>query len=111
MRWNATRKRSSKRPAARCYSAVLHYLKAIEATGGDAADPVMEWMKANPSQDPIFGEGTIRVDGRHMHDMFLMQVKTPAESTGPEDYFKVLATIPADKAFRPLDQGECPLVK
>ena len=93
------------------YSSVLHYLKAIEATGGDAADPVMEWMKANPSQDPIFGEGTVRVDGRHMHDMFLMQVKTPAESTGPEDYFKVLATIPAEKAFRPLDQGECPLVK
>lgn len=93
------------------YSSVLHYLKAVEATGGDAADPIMEWMKANHSQDPVFGEGWIRADGRHMHDMFLMQVKSPEESKGEDDVFKVLATIPAEEAFRPLEDGGCPLVK
>src|SRR3546814_19453916 len=71
----------------------------------------MEWMKANPTQDPIFGEGSIRADGRHMHDMFLMEVNSPDEAQYEGDYFTALATIPADKAFRPLDEGGYPLVK
>ena len=73
--------------------------------------PVIEWMKANPSQDPIFGEGNIRADGRHMHDMFLMEVNAPDKAQYEGDYFTVLATIPAEKAFRPLEEGGCPLVK
>ena len=93
------------------YSAVLHYLKAIEATGTTDADPVMAWMKANPTQDPIFGEGSIRADGRHMHDMFLMEVNSPDKAQYETDYFTALATIPAEKAFRPLEEGDCPLVK
>ena len=92
------------------YSAVLHYLKAVEATGTDDADTVMAWMKANPTQDPVFGEGYIREDGRHMHDMFLMEVNSPDEAEYPQDYFSVLATIPAEEAFRPLDEGNCALV-
>ena len=92
------------------YGAVLHYLKAVEATGGTDADAVMEWMKANPTSDPLFGEGEIRADGRHVHDMYLFRVKSPDQSQGPWDYYELLATIPAEEAFRPLDQGNCPLV-
>jgi len=68
-------------------------------------------MKEMPSEDPLFGKGQIRADGRHVHDMYLVEVKKPADSKGPWDYYKILATIPADQAFRPLDQGGCPLVK
>jgi len=93
------------------YSAVLHYLKGVEATGTTDADPVMEWMKANPTQDPIFGESSIRADGRHMHDMFLMEVNSPDKAQYEGDYFTALATIPAEKAFRPLEEGGCPMVK
>jgi branched-chain amino acid transport system substrate-binding protein len=93
------------------YSAVLHYLKGVEATGSTDADTVMEWMKANPTEDPIFGEGEVRVDGRHMHDMYLMQVNSPEEAQYEGDYFSVLATIPAEEAFRPLEEGNCPLVE
>lgn len=89
------------------YSAVLHYLKGVEATGTDDSDTVMAWMKTHPTEDPVFGKGWIRVDGRHMHDMYLMQVNSPDEATGPMDYFHVLATIPAEKAFRPLSEGGC----
>ena len=93
------------------YSAVLHYLKAVEATAGKDTTALMDWMKANPSEDPVMGTGTIRDDGRHMHDMYLFQVKTPAESTGPWDYYKLIATIPAEEAFRPLEEGGCPLLQ
>ncbi|UUP19462.1 ABC transporter substrate-binding protein [Nitratireductor thuwali] len=93
------------------YSAVLHYLKGVEAVGSDDADAVLEWMKANPSNDPVFGEATIRKDGRHMHDMYLLQVKSPDESTGEEDYFKLLSTIPAEEAFRSIEDGECEMAK
>jgi branched-chain amino acid transport system substrate-binding protein len=72
---------------------------------------VMAKMKEMPSEDPLFGKGKIRPDGRHVHDMYLFEVKKPEESKGPWDYYKTLATIPADQAFRPLDQGGCPLVK
>ncbi len=93
------------------YAGVLHYLKAVESTGGKEAAAVMEAMKATPTSDPLFGEGTIRADGRKVHDMYLFQVKTPAESEGPWDYYKVLSTIPAEVAFRPLEEGNCPLVQ
>jgi branched-chain amino acid transport system substrate-binding protein len=92
------------------YAAVLHYLKAVRtADSVDGAKAVAE-MKLLPSQDPLFGRGTVRPDGRHIHDMFLFQVKTPAESGGAWDYYKVVRTIPAADAFRPLDQGGCPMV-
>ena len=94
------------------YSAVLHYLKAVEALKSDAdGAKVVAEMKRMPTDDPLFGKGTIREDGRKIHDMFLFQVKKPAESKGPYDYYTLRATIPAAEAFRPLDQGNCPLVK
>jgi len=68
-------------------------------------------MKKLPTDDPLFGKGSIRVDGRKIHNAYLFQVKTPAESKGPYDYYKTLATIPADEAFRPLKDGGCALVK
>jgi branched-chain amino acid transport system substrate-binding protein len=92
------------------YGAVLHYLKAVEAAGSKDSAAVMAKIKEMPSEDPLFGKGQVRQDGRHVHDMYLFQVKAPADSKGAWDYYKVLATIPADKAFRPLDQGGCPLV-
>ena len=68
-------------------------------------------MKEMPTDDPLFGKGKIRADGRKIHDMYLFEVKKPAESKGEWDYYKLLATIPADEAFRPLAEGGCPLVK
>ncbi|WP_193337372.1 ABC transporter substrate-binding protein [Devosia beringensis] len=92
------------------YASVLHYLKAVESTGSKETEAVMAAMKATPTSDPLFGEGTIREDGRKVHDMYLFQVKTPAESTGPWDYYNLLATIPADEAFRPLADGGCAFI-
>lgn len=93
------------------YSSVTHYLKAIEATKS-AADgkAVVEKMKATPTDDPLFGKGEIRKDGRKIHDMYLFEVKKPSESKGAWDYYKTRATIPAAQAFRPLNEGKCPLV-
>jgi branched-chain amino acid transport system substrate-binding protein len=93
------------------YSGVTHYLKAIEASKGKDAQPVMAKMKEMPTDDPLFGKGTIRADGRKMHDMYLFEVKKPQESKGAWDYYKLLSTIPGDQAFRPLGEGNCPLVK
>jgi branched-chain amino acid transport system substrate-binding protein len=93
------------------YAGVLHYLKAIEATGSKDAKTVMASMKATPTSDPLFGEGEVRADGRKIHDMYLFKVKAPEASTGPWDYYELVATIPADKAFRPLADGGCPLVQ
>ncbi len=93
------------------YSAVRHYLRAMEAAGTDEAQAVMAKMRAIPVNDFFARNGHVREDGRMVHDMYFVRVKTPAESTGPWDYYKILATIPAEKAFRPLDQGGCPLVK
>jgi branched-chain amino acid transport system substrate-binding protein len=93
------------------YSAVLHYLKAVEALKGDDGTRVITKMKAMPTDDPLFGKGTIRQDGRKIHPMYLFEVKRPAESKGPWDLYKLRATIPADEAFRPMGQGDCPLVK
>ncbi|VVT05864.1 ABC transporter substrate-binding protein [Rhizobium sp. EC-SD404] len=93
------------------YGSVLHYLKAVEATGTDETAAVMEWMKANPTDDPLFGQGEIREDGRKVHDMYLFRVKAPDQSEGPWDYYELLETIPADQAFRPLADGGCSLVE
>lgn len=93
------------------YASTLHYLKAIEATKS-AADgkAVVEKMKATPTDDPLFGKGEVRKDGRKIHDMYLFEVKKPSESKGAWDYYKTRATIPAAQAFRPLAEGKCPLV-
>ena len=93
------------------YSAVTHYLKAVEALKSDDGTKVVEKMKATPTDDPLFGKGSIRADGRKIHPAYLVEVKKPAESKGPWDYYKIRATIPADQAFRPLADGGCPLVK
>jgi branched-chain amino acid transport system substrate-binding protein len=97
------------------YSSSLHYLKTASAMGieqvkKDGAATVAR-MKALPTDDDCFGPGSIRLDGRKIHPSYLWEVKTPAESKGPWDYYKPLASTPADKAFRPLDKGSCSLVK
>jgi branched-chain amino acid transport system substrate-binding protein len=93
------------------YAGLLHYLKAVAATKSKDAQTVMAWMKANPPDDPLFGKGTIRVDGRKIHDMYLFEVKKPAESKGEWDLYKLLATIPGSEVFRPLNEGGCPFIK
>jgi branched-chain amino acid transport system substrate-binding protein len=93
------------------YSAVLHYLKAVDALKSDNGTVVIAKMKAMPTDDPAFGKGAVRQDGRKIHPMYLFEVKKPAESKGPWDLYKLRATIPAAEAFRPIDQGNCPLVK
>ena len=93
------------------YSAIRHYLRAIEAAGSDEAKAVMAKMREIPVNDFFARNGTLREDGRLVHDMYFAQVKSPAESAGPWDYYKILATIPGEQAFRPLTEGGCPLVK
>jgi len=94
------------------YSAVLHYLKAVEALKSDAdGKAVAAKMKEMPTEDRLFGKGTIRPDGRKIHDLYLFEVKKPAESKYPGDFYKTRATIPAAEAFRPLKEGGCPLVQ
>jgi branched-chain amino acid transport system substrate-binding protein len=92
------------------YAETLHYLKAVEAAKTDDGTKVVAKMKELPTDDPLFGKGYIRADGRKIHPAYLVEVKKPSESKGPYDYYKVLQTIPAEKAFRPIDQGNCPLV-
>ena len=93
------------------YAGVTHYLKAVEALKSDDGTKVIAKMKEIPTDDPLFGKGTVRADGRKIHPAYLVEVKKPAESKAPWDYYKIRATIPAEQAFRPIDQGECPLVK
>jgi branched-chain amino acid transport system substrate-binding protein len=93
------------------YSAVLHYLKAVEALKSDDGTKVIAKMKEMPTDDPLFGKGSIRADGRKIHPAYLVEVKKPSESKAPWDYYKIRATIPADQAFRPLNEGGCSLVK
>jgi branched-chain amino acid transport system substrate-binding protein len=94
------------------YSAVTHYLKAVSELKSDAdGKAVVAKMKATGTDDPLFGKGTIRADGRKIHPMYLFEVKKPAESKGPWDLYKLRATIPAEEAFRPMAEGGCPLVK
>src|SRR5882762_3428501 len=93
------------------YSTITHYLKAVEAGKTDDGTKVIAKMKELPTDDPLFGKGTVRADGRKLHPAYLVEVKKPSESKGPYDYYKIRATIPADQAFRPMSEGGCPLVK
>jgi branched-chain amino acid transport system substrate-binding protein len=93
------------------YGAVLHYLKAVKAAGTDEAKAVLAEMKKLPINDFMTKNGSIRADGRVIRDMYLMQAKTPEESKGAWDLVKMIATVPGNEAFRPLDEGGCPLVK
>ncbi|MGO4714298.1 ABC transporter substrate-binding protein [Bradyrhizobium sp. 2TAF24] len=95
------------------YSATLAYLAAVKKTGStqDGAAVVKSIRDMGPIDDPLFGKTTVRIDGRAVHDMLLVEVKTPDESKKPYDYYKIVSVIPADQAFRPLKDGECPLVK
>jgi branched-chain amino acid transport system substrate-binding protein len=97
-------------PQAAVYSAIRHYLGAIEAAGTDEAKAVMAKMRERPVNDFYVKNGRLREDGRLVHDMYFAQVKAPAESKGPWDYYKLLAAIPGGQAFRPLAEGGCPLV-
>jgi branched-chain amino acid transport system substrate-binding protein len=92
------------------YSAVRHYITSIKAAGTDEAKAVMAKMRELPVSDFYVRNGRVREDGRLVHDMLFVQVKTPAESRGPWDYYKILGTVPGDQAFRPLAEGGCPLV-
>jgi len=95
------------------YSSLIHYFKALEALGGNPHDgrAVVAKMKELPTDDPLFGKGAIRIDGRKIHPAYLFEVKKPSESKYPWDYYKLVATIPADEAFLPLEKSVCPLVK
>ncbi|KFC62167.1 ABC-type branched-chain amino acid transport system, periplasmic component precursor [Bosea sp. LC85] len=93
------------------YSGMLHYLKAVEAAKSKDSAAVMAKMKELPTDDPLFGKGSVRADGRKMHDMYLFEVKKPSESKAPWDYYKQIAVLPAEQAFKPLSESECPLVK
>lgn len=93
------------------YSSVLHYLKAIAAAKTDASAAVMEAMRASPINDIFYKNGKIRPDGRMEHAMNLYEVKKPSESTAPWDYYKLLATIPGDQAFQPIEASTCRLAK
>ena len=93
------------------YAGVLHYLKAVHALKSDDGTKVVAKMKEMPTDDPLFGKGTIRQDGRKLHPAYLFEVKKPSESKGPYDYYKLRATIPAEEAFRPMAEGGCSLVK
>src|SRR3990170_5353060 len=95
------------------YSGLIHYFKALEAMGGNPHDgvKVVEKMKSMPTDDPLFGKGSIRVDGRKIHPAYLFEVKKPGESKGPWDYYKLIGTTPGEQAFRPLSESACALVK
>jgi branched-chain amino acid transport system substrate-binding protein len=95
------------------YSGLLHYFKALEALGGNPHDgaKVVAKMKELPTDDALFGKGSIQPNGRTLHPAYLFEVKSPAESKGPWDYYKLVGTTPADQAFRPLSESTCPLLK
>lgn len=95
------------------YAAIIHYLKTLDSRGGNSHDgaEIVTAMKAMPSDDPLFGKGSIQPNGRAIHPAYLFEVKKPSESKGPWDFYKLVATIPADQAFMPLDKSPCPLLK
>lgn len=96
------------------YASMMHWMKAIAALDKQKARSgadVVAQMKALPTEDVLFGKGSIRRDGRTLHDMYLFEVKKPSESKQPYDYYKLVSTIPADQAFRPMQQSECSLVR
>ncbi|HYD68866.1 ABC transporter substrate-binding protein [Azospirillum sp.] len=93
------------------YSSLMHYFKAVEAKGSDDTATVIKAMKETKVEDFFARNGRIREDGRMVHDMYLAQVKKPADSKGPWDYYKIVRTIPAEEAFMPLSESQCPMVK
>jgi branched-chain amino acid transport system substrate-binding protein len=109
-RFYEKRKRMPAMIHAGIYSAVTHYLKAIQAVGTDEAQAVMAQMRKTPVNDFFATNGRLREDGRMVHDMYLFQVKSPAESKEPWDYYKLIATIPGEQAFQPLSQSRCPFI-
>ena len=113
-RWHKERGADNKYPAmnhAGVYAGILHYLKAVAALKSAAdGNAVVAQMKKMPTDDPLFGKGAVRADGRVIHPAYLFEVKKPEESKYPGDFYKTRATIPADEAFRPLKEGNCPLV-
>ena len=114
-RWHEVRGATDKYPAmnhAGVYAGILHYLKARLALGPgeQSGDAVVAKMKSIPTDDPLFGKGSVRADGRVIHPAYLFEVKKPSESKYPGDFYKIRATIPGDEAFRPLNEGNCPLV-
>nr|WP_218578656.1 ABC transporter substrate-binding protein [Vineibacter terrae] len=112
--WTARyRKRKDKLPSmltVGVYSSTLHYLKAVQAAGTDDAKAVMAKMRELPVNDVMTKNGKLREDGRLVRDMYLFQVKSPAESKGKDDIYKLIATVPGDQAYRPMKDGNCPLV-
>ena len=92
------------------YSATLHYLRSVAANSSRSGAAIVSDMKRRPTVDSAFGRGSVREDGRHLHDMYLFEVKNPTESSAPWDYYKLLASIPAQEAFRPLSETSCPLL-
>ncbi|MBF5007525.1 ABC transporter substrate-binding protein [Diaphorobacter caeni] len=110
-RYFAKMKKMPNMSQAGAYSSTMHYLKAVQAAKTDDTAKVMTQMKSTPINDFFAKNGRIREDGRMVHDMYLFQVKSPAESKYPWDYFKLVATVPGDKAFLPLAQSKCPMVK
>ena len=93
------------------YSAVTQYLRAVQAAGSDDAQTVVRQLRAMPLKDMFAQNGKLREDGRMVHDMFLVEVKKPAESQYPWDYYRVLATIPGDQDFKPLSKSTCKFIK
>jgi branched-chain amino acid transport system substrate-binding protein len=95
------------------YSGLLHYFKALEALGGNPHDgiKVVDKMKSMPTDDPLFGKGAIEPNGRTIHNAYLFEVKTPQESKGPWDFYKLVGTVPGDQAFTPLAESKCALLK
>ena len=98
-------------PQAAVYSGITHYLRAVAAAGTADTGPVLSAMRASRVHDFYAEDGWLRADGRMMHPLYLVQVKTPTESKGPWDYHKILADVPAEQAFKPLAQSRCPLVR
>ncbi len=95
-----------------CYAATLHFLKAVARAGGaEDGRAAVAAMKTIPTEDPLFGRGAVRQDGRKVHPVYLMEAKTPAESRGEWDFFKQVGAVPAEEAYRPLAEGRCPLVQ
>ncbi len=111
-RWSArNRGREPTMMQAGVYGVVLDYLKAVHAVGSaESGARVVRQMKATPTDDAAFGRGTIRADGRTIHDNYVFQVKSPGQSKGPWDCYDLVRTVPGDVAFRPMAQGGCPLL-
>ena len=110
-RYRAKKDRLPSMLTAGVYSSTLHYLKAVQAAGTDDAKAVMAKMREMPVNDVMTKNGKLRPDGRLVRDMYLFQVKSPDESKGKDDIYKLVATVPGDQAYRPLNEGKCPLIK